>query len=138
MVKLIKSFCMRYKEFILYGIFGAGSTAINILAFYLLDSVINCHLIVSNIIAWTLAFLFAFVTNKVCVFESKSWEGTQAIKEFLDFFIARIATLIIDTILMWIFIKIMFINSLFSKIVVNVIVIILNYVASKLWIFKEK
>lgn len=138
MVKFIKALCIKYKELILYGIFGVGSTAINIIAFYLLDTIMACDLIFSNVLAWIFAFIFAFVTNKLWVFESKSWNGHKAFKEFIDFFIARVATLFIDTFLMWLFIEVLFMNSLLSKIVVNVVVIVINYIASKLWIFKEK
>lgn len=137
MVKIIKTLCMKYKELILYGIFGVGATAINIVAFYVLDTLIGCQLVFANVLAWVFAYVFAFVTNKSFVFESKVWKSLQAIKEFIDFFIARIVTLFIDTILMWLFVEIMFMNSLVAKVIVNVIVIVLNYVASKMWIFKK-
>lgn len=138
MIKFVKTLCIKYKELILYGIFGVGSTAINIIVFYLLDTILKCNLIFSNVLAWVFAFIFAFITNKLYVFESKSWRGQKALKEFIDFFIARVSTLFIDTLLMWLFIEILSINSILSKIVVNVIVIVVNYIASKLWIFKEK
>ena len=138
MINRIKKLYIKYKELILYGIFGVCTTLINIVAFYLLDTIMGCQLIVSNVVAWGFAVIFAFVTNKLYVFESGSWKCSQAVKEIIQFFTVRLLTLFIDTFLMWLLIEIVSANSLFAKIVVNVIVIVLNYVASKLWIFSSK
>ena len=138
MIESIKRLIIRYKEIIMYGIFGAGATLINIVAFYLLHTVAGMALVPANIIAWVLAFIFAFVTNKLWVFESKSWAGEIVLKEFLGFFAARLFTLVLDTALMWLLVEKLHWNDLLSKVIVNVIVIVVNYVASKLWIFKDK
>lgn len=138
MIESIRKICFKYKEIILYVIFGGCTTIINILSFFVLDDILKCNMIFSNVIAWILAFLFAFVTNKLFVFESVSNTVGQTVKEFRDFFLARFATLFIDTFLMWILVDIVKFNSMITKIAVNIIVIVLNYIASKLWVFKEK
>lgn len=138
MIESIRKICFKYKEIILYGIFGVCTTIINILSFFVLDDILKCNMIFSNVIAWILAFLFAFVTNKLFVFESVSNTVGQTVKEFRDFFLARFATLFIDTFLMWLLVDVVKFNSMITKIVVNIIVIVLNYIASKLWVFKEK
>ena len=130
-VNLIK----KYKELILYGIFGLGATLVNIIAFYLLRKG-GISLIPSNCLAWFFAFVFAFITNKVFVFESKEWKTKKAIYEMISFTFARLMTLFIDTALMWFLVYKISFNDMLSKIIVNIIVIILNYVLSKFWIFK--
>ena len=134
---MFKTLLKKYKEIILYAIFGGGATLINIIAFYLLYHKFHMNLLTANILAWLAAFIFAFVTNKLWVFESKEWKSKAAIKEMLEFLFTRLATLLIDTLLMWLFIDLININELISKIVVNVIVIAINYFASKFWIFKK-
>lgn len=128
---------VKYKELICYGIFGFGATLINIFSFYLFRRIFNLDIIISNIFAWLLAFIFAFVTNKLWVFESKNWTSQTAIKEIVNFLIARFATLVLDTFCMWLMIDILAINDLVSKISVNIIVIVVNYVTSKFWVFKQ-
>ncbi len=134
---MLKKLFVKYKELILYAIFGGGATLINIVCFKLFDDALNTSYIVANVLAWLAAFIFAFITNKLWVFESKDCKSKKAIKEMLEFLIARLVTLVIDTFLMWLFIQVLIWNKLFAKIIVNVIVIIINYVASKFWIFKK-
>ena len=125
----------KYKELILYGVCGCGATLINIVVFHLLYTALSIPLLPANVIAWCIAFVFAFVTNKLVVFESKSWKGEQAIKEMLGFLIARLGTLLLDSGLMWLFVLRWLWDGLLSKILVNVIVIVANYVLSKYLIF---
>lgn len=125
------------KELILYVFFGGCTTLINIFAFFVLDTIIKSPLIVSNVVAWVFAVVFAFLTNKYLVFESVSKGRIQSIKEMATFFCVRIITLIIDTFLMWLFVEIVLANSLVAKVIVNIVVVVLNYLASKLWIFKR-
>lgn len=127
----------KYKEFILYALFGLGATLINIAAFYLFCHVLNIGLIPANMAAWTLAFLFAFVTNKIWVFESRGWGGRKALKEFISFLLARLLTLALDTFLMWLLVNVSGMAGLSAKIIVNVVVIIINYAAGKLWVFRQ-
>lgn len=123
----------KYKEGILYLFFGGLTTLINIVSFYLLRK-ISIELYVSNIIAWILSVLFAFITNKKYVFESKG----NTLKEMISFFICRIASLIFDLLFMYIMIQLLNTNELLSKILSNVLVVIINYILSKLFIFKAK
>ena len=90
----------------------------------------------SNCLAWFFAFVFAFITNKVFVFESKEWKTKKAIYEMISFTFARLMTLFIDTALMWFLVYKISFNDMLSKIIVNITVIILNYILSKFWIFK--
>lgn len=134
----------KYKEPIAYIVFGVLTTVVNIVGYYLLADLLDIYYMIANVVAWIASVLFAFVTNKVFVFESKSWQGKTAIKEVGNFFLARVATGVLDMVLMWLLMDIVQIEEMIAsgemlaKIAVNVIVIILNYVASKLWIFRKK
>ena len=86
----------QFKEQILYIVFGVLTTAINIIAFFACSRLINLGLIPSNIIAWILSVLFAFVTNKIYVFNSKNYNFSVVLRELIDFVISRGATGILD------------------------------------------
>lgn len=138
MIDWMKKMVVKYRELIFYGIFGVGATLINIISFYVFKQMWGMKLIPSNIWAWILAFVFAFITNKLLVFESKDWQSETAIKEIVSFLITRLTTLVLDTFLMWFMVEYLLVNDFVSKITVNIIIIIVNYVASKFWVFRKK
>ena len=90
--------------------------------------------LVSNVLAWFFSVLFAYITNRTWVFESKS---PEILKEMSLFFGGRIFSGVVDTALMYLFIDVLVLGNTFSKIVVQIIVIVLNYVFSKLIVFKD-
>ena len=136
-MKKIKRLLLKYKEVIMYLIFGVATTLVNWVVYSLLMTI-------SNAIAWFTAVVFAYITNKLFVFESKSWNVAGVWKEVVKFFGARIATGVIEIgglpLLYYIGVK----QSLFgvegfvAKILVSVIVVILNYVFSKIFVFNKK
>ena len=134
----------KYKFIILYGIFGVLTTVINIAAYGVLYEILNISNIVSTIISWIIAVVFAFVTNKIWVFESKSWEIKLAFKEFCSFVASRLATGVIEWVGLPLLVKLGVDQTIFgiegfvAKVVVSVIVVILNYVFSKLITFRTK
>ena len=136
---MIKNLWFKYKELFFYGVFGVGATVINIVSYRVLANTFGKkYFLIANIIAWILAFIFAFITNKLFVFESRSWETQIAMKEFVGFLSARLATGILDTVLMWFFVSIISLDDTLSKIIINILVIIINYIASKFFIFKKE
>ena len=128
-------FLKKERELILYGIFGVGSTVINIAVFHLCGR-LGVALNPTNIIAWFFAFAFAFITNKAIVFQSRGWTNRAALREFASFLAVRIFTLVLDTVLLYLLVEWLLADRLLSKIVVNVIVILVNYIVSKFFIFK--
>ncbi|MFM1525562.1 MULTISPECIES: GtrA family protein [Helcococcus] len=128
----------KYKGIILYIFFGGITTLINIVSYYLFYNVFNVSNVTSNIIAWFLSVIFAFVTNKIWVFNSKSWDAKIAIKELVSFISVRLLTGVFDTSVMYIGVDLFKFNSLIMKILSNLIVLISNYIGSKLFIFKKK
>ena len=134
----IKELLKKYKFIILYGIFGILTTIINIVTYALCYDMFNISNVVSNIIAWILSVLFAFITNKIWVFESKSFDFKIFIKELWNFIVCRLATGALDLGIMYVGVDLLKGPALILKIASNIIVIILNYVMSKLFVFKRK
>lgn len=138
MLELIKKIYIRYKEIFWYGVFGVLTTIVNVEIFDIATEIFAMNYMIANIIAWIGAVTIAFITNKLWVFESKSWKSEIWISECFEFVGARLATGVLDMVLMYVMISLGRIDELFSKIVVNIIVIICNYILSKLWVFKKK
>lgn len=124
----------KYKEIIMYLIFGILTTVVNIVVYFIASNVLDINYLISNATAWFLSVLFAYVTNKLYVFESSSKEF---IKEIVAFFSSRLATGILDMFLMWLFVTVASLNDVVVKIFVNILVIIMNYIFSKLFVFRK-
>ena len=121
------------RELVLYVFFGTLTFLVNVIVYFVFENVLGVNYLVSNVIAWFFSVLFAYVTNRIWVFESKS---PSILKEMSLFFGGRIFSGVVDTALMYLFIDVLFIGDTISKIVVQVIVVILNYIFSKLIVFK--
>lgn len=134
----IKNLLIKYKEQILYLFFGGCTTVVNIVVFALCSDILHMELLVSNFMAWVLAVFFAYITNKIWVFESKTETLNELVKEIGSFVFARVATLLIDMLIMYVGVEILFINKMIIKVLANIVVIVANYVFSKLFIFKKK
>ena len=128
----------KYKEIITYLFFGFVTTVVNYGVYALLVRGFHMDVVPANIIAWIVAVVVAFVTNKLWVFESKSRDKKTLFREFFEFVVARLITLGVETLLLWIFVDKFGVNDLIMKIITNVIVVILNYVFSKFIIFRKK
>lgn len=126
----------RYKEVFLYLLFGGLTTLVNILSFFILRQ-FKIEIYISNALAWFISVLFAFITNKLFVFESKGKSKKENIRECLSFFGFRILSLVFDMGAMYLLLQVLSVDELISKVISNVLVIILNYIFSKLFIFKK-
>lgn len=124
------------KELISYGIFGVLTTIINIVVFFLLDK-LKVPYTVGTVIAWFISVLFAFYTNKKYVFKSESTSKEVMTKEVTAFYGSRVLSLFIDLGLMFLLINILVLGNLISKILSNIVVVVVNYILSKLFIFKK-
>ncbi|MEA4923284.1 MAG: GtrA family protein [Eubacteriaceae bacterium] len=125
----------KYRELITYVITGGFTTLVYFIA-YAICKFFGAHYEVSTCIAWIAAVLFAFITNKIVVFRMTNKKGTLA--EFLKFVSARLATLGIDMLFTFLLISVMSLNEWLSKVLVQVIIMILNYVFSKVFVFRKK
>lgn len=134
----IKMLCRKYKDIILYGIFGVTTTLVNVAVYWFVAHPIGLSTLPSTIIAWIMAVFFAYITNRKWVFHSEAHTRDEIMKEVVSFFSCRIATGAVDWLCMWLFVDILLLNDIVVKAIANVVVIILNYIASKLVIFKQK
>lgn len=130
----MKNIIQKNKEIIMYLVFGVLTTVVNIVVYYIFSNLLHMNYLFSNAMAWFLSVLFAYVTNRKYVFDSKN---NQIIKEAISFFGSRLATGIMDMVLMWFLVNFNIANDVVAKVVVNVIIVILNYILSKLVVFKK-
>ncbi|EGT3796585.1 GtrA family protein [Clostridioides difficile] len=128
----------KHRETILYLFFGAFTTLVNIVSYLFFTRVILFNFIVANALAWILAVLFAYVTNKFFVFESKRIEIRFVFKEFLSFVSFRLLSGVVEMLIMYVMIDLLFVNDVIVKVFTNIIIIVLNYLFSKMIIFKNK
>ena len=126
------------RETIRYLIAGGATTLVNLVVFYFLRSICGVHLNTSNFIAILLAIIFAYVVNKCFVFHAKVHSPNELLQEVFHFFGARLVTMMIEMVGVGIFAGILHLNEMASKLIVQVIVLILNYVFSKLFVFNRK
>ena len=133
----ISKIYIKYREVILYLVFGVLTTVVSISSYYICSEILNIHYLVSNIISWVLAVIFAYFTNRVWVFESKSENISDILKEMFTFVNCRLLSGVIDMATMFVLVGAMHINDMYAKIFTQFIVVILNYVLSKLIVFKK-
>ena len=133
LIELLK----KYKSFILYAIFGVFTTLVNIGVYYGLYDLLHIANVTSTVVAWFLAIVFAFIVNKLFVFESISWRKDVLWQEALNFLVCRLLTGLLDVGIMYVAVDLLSWNSVFWKLISNILVIILNYVANKSIIFRK-
>lgn len=130
----------KYEEVINYLIVGILTTFVSLATYYILVyTVLNpkvaVELQISNIISWIVSVTFAYFTNRKYVFKTKE---KISLKEAFDFYLSRVTTLLLDMGLMYIFVSALGLNDKIIKLVVQVLVIVLNYILSKFIVFKKK
>ena len=128
----------KYKSIIMYLIFGVLTTAVNVVTYYISAHIFSVNTVTSSVIAWFAAVLFAYITNRKWVFDSKQTGFRNILFEISRFFLCRFATGVVDWVIMYVFVDLLSLNDIIIKISANIIVIILNYVASLLIIFRKK
>lgn len=126
------------REQIKYLIFGVLTTLCNYVAYYALTRWLLLGFELANALAWVISVLFAFITNKLFVFESKSWSARIALPEFGGFVAARGISLLMDMLLLIFMVRYLHIHDLLAKIPSNILVIVFNYIASKWLIFRNR
>lgn len=131
-----KLFCT-YKLQILYLIFGIGTTLINITLYNLCYYQFLLSNFLSNMISWLISVLFAYVSNKIWVFENKEFRYSVILKELSSFMLCRVLTGALDVLIMFVSVDVFEMAAWLFKILSNIIVIICNFIASKIIFVKE-
>ena len=153
----------KYREIIMYLIFGIATTLVSILSYTVFRVVfpnsesvpewlgwifsltarfgIESNTVLPNILSWILASTFAFITNRLIVFKSENKTTAKILLEALRFYASRISTLIVDVVLMFLLVDLTGFHAVWyelcAKIFTNIIVIVLNYIFSKIFVFKK-
>lgn len=135
--KLWKLF-LKYKEVVLYLVFGGLTTLINIVVYAVCARWLGLDTLQANASALTISILFAYITNKLFVFESKTDTMKEVFREFFSFIACRLGTGALDMVFMFVSVDILGFYDVAMKVLSNIIVIVLNYVFSKLVIFAKK
>lgn len=135
----IKDIYKKHEEIINYLIVGVLSTIVSFLSYYIavvtvLDPTNAFELQLANIFSWICAVTFAYITNRKYVFKSKN---KNKLKEVSSFVSSRIITLLMDMAIMFILVTLLLINDKVAKLIVQVVVTVMNYIFSKLFVFKK-
>lgn len=136
-MEFIKKMYVKYEEAIIYLVFGVLTTVVNIVAFYLLDTVLDVQYLIANLVSIIVSILFAFFTNKKYVFKSKSENFQSWMKEFVLFCSFRVLSGVFDMLSMWILVDFLTLDTNIAKIATQFIVVVLNYFFSKFFVFKR-
>lgn len=136
-LRWFKPIYIKYREMLLYLFFGGLSFVVSIATYALFNIELRFNELIANIFSWIITVMFAFLTNRVWVFQTPTKGKTEFVKQMLAFYSGRVVTLIIEEVILLIFITLLGFNSMFVKIVAQIVVILLNYIISKLFIFKK-
>lgn len=132
----------KYQEIINYLIVGVLTTVVSIVTYFIFSLILdienNILFILANVLSWICAVVFAYITNKKFVFNTTTSSKKEELKVFSMFVSSRITTLLIELAFMFITVKVKLINDKIAKVIAQFIVIVLNYVLSKLFVFKKK
>lgn len=150
MTEKIKQLLIKYREIIMYIIFGGFTTVVNFAVYFVMPhdkapiatftlgslELVISEWLIANIVAWIAAVIFAFIVNKIFVFRDKVKGLSALLLQIWQFVSVRILSFVLETLLMWVLIDIVSMDSGVAKIPVAVLTVVINYIASKLFIFK--
>lgn len=127
----------KYQDVISYLFFGVMTTVVNFLVYYPLTNLFGMNATVVNVIAWAVSVAFAFLTNKPFVFKSHDWSKEVVFPELTKFVGTRLGSGAVETAIIFLLVDCMSLNLNIVKIAASVLVIIINYVGSKLLVFRK-
>jgi putative flippase GtrA len=137
MVQKIKNLVQKHWDILSYLFFGGLTTVVNYLVYLPCYNLLNLSAAVSNAIAWAVAVAFAYLTNKPFVFRSHDWSLKTVIPELTKFVTCRIGSGLLETGILFLCVDLLAWNGNVWKLITSVLVVILNYIASKLLVFKK-
>ena len=138
MISKIRNLICKYWDILSYLFFGVLTTVVNYLVYLPCYNLLHFSASVSNVIAWVVAVAFAYLTNKPFVFKSNDWSWKTVAPELAKFVGCRIDSGFIETAIIFIMVDLLQFNGNIWKLITSVLVVILNYVGSKLLVFRKK
>ena len=137
MLEKIKNLVKKHWDILSYLFFGGLTTVVNYLVYLPCYNLFSLSAAASNAIAWVAAVAFAYVTNKPFVFRSHDWSAKTVIPELTKFVTCRIGSGLLETAILFVCVDLLSWNGNVWKLITSVLVVILNYVASKLLVFRK-
>jgi len=134
----IIAFLRRHYDMLAYLVFGVLTTVVNFLVYFPCYNLLGLPAVVSNLIAWVAAVAFAYLTNKPFVFRSNDWSAKTVIPELTKFVGCRVASGAAESGIILLTVDILMWNGNIWKIVTSVLVVVLNYIGSKLIVFRKE
>ena len=137
MIERIRSFIKKHYDILAYLVFGVLTTAVNYVVYLPCYNLLVLSAALSNVIAWVVAVAFAYVTNKPFVFHSHDWSSKTVLPELAKFIGSRVASGALETFIIFVTVDCLLWNGNVMKLVTSVLVVVLNYAASKLLVFRK-
>ena len=137
-MRKIRELIDKYYDILAYLFFGGLTTVVNYIVYFTCRQLFDIPLEISNVIAWIVAVVFAFLTNKPFVFKSHDWSTKVLWPELISFAGCRIGSLVIESILLTLTVRTLLWNETLMKVIVSVVVVIINYFGSKFLVFTKK
>lgn len=138
MIQKIRALIEKYWDILIYLVFGVLTTVVNYAVYLPVYNFCGISAAVSNMIAWVVAVVFAFLTNKPFVFHSYDWSAKTVVPELIKFVSCRLASGVMETVILFLAVDCMNWDGNIWKLITQVLVIIINYVGSKLLVFRNK
>ena len=134
----IRQLLRKHRELIAYIFWGVATTVVNYIVYFLCTRALGIHYVASNVISWAVSVAFAFYVNKQFVFQSTGWQAKVVLGELWKFVSARILSGFLETGMLFVFVELLRCNDVVIKVLASILVVISNYVVSKLMIFTKK
>lgn len=138
MIRKIKALLVKYWEVLTYLFFGVLTTVVNYLVYLPVYNKLGLSAALSNAVAWVVAVAFAYLTNKPFVFKSHDWSAKTVVPELTKFVSCRVASGVAETVILLVTVDLLHWNGNIWKLITSVLVVILNYIGSKLIVFRKK
>ena len=137
MFENLKRLLVKYNDLIVYLVLGVLTTIVNYAVYFPLHNILLLSATVSNIIAWVVSVLFAFVTNKPLAFKSNDWSLCVTGPELVKFVSCRIGSGLLETLFLLLTVDILLWNGNIMKLIISIVVVLVNYFASKFFVFRK-
>ena len=134
----LKNLFRKHYDILVYLVFGVLTTAVNYIVYLPCYNLLYLSSAVSNVIAWAAAVAFAYVTNKPFVFHSHDWSAKTVVPELTKFIGTRLGSGGLETLVLLVFVDMLHGNGNVWKLLTSVLVVVLNYIGSKLLVFRKK
>ena len=137
-MEMLKKLLKKYEDILIYLFFGVLTTAVNYLVYLPCYNLLHLSAAFSNVIAWAFAVAFAYLTNKPFVFRSYDWSAKTVVPELTKFVMTRLGSGAAETLIIFLTVDVLAWNGNVMKLITSVLVVIANYLGSKLLVFRKK